>query len=99
MSIEFRCSQCGQMLRVAETSAGKNARCPGCKTVMVIPAAGSLASRELPALTPFAPTPAAPPPAAVPQPPPPAKPVFPSAQDDLFEFLKQATTPGAPAKP
>jgi DNA-directed RNA polymerase subunit RPC12/RpoP len=97
MSIEFRCSQCGQMLRVADTSAGKGARCPGCKTVMIVPAADSIAGRELPSLTPFTPTPAAPPPPAPAAPP--ARPVVSSAQDDLFEFLKQATTPGAAPKP
>ncbi len=87
------------MLRVADSSAGKGARCPGCKAVMIVPAAGSIASRELPALTPFTPTPAVPPPAAAPAAAPAAKPVVPSAQDDLFEFLKQATTPGAAPKP
>ncbi|HZN33926.1 MAG TPA: YIP1 family protein [Pirellulaceae bacterium] len=92
MAIEFHCTQCGQMLRVADSSAGKGARCPGCKTVMVVPAAGDLASRSLPPLNqpaisqPVAP--AAPPPA-------PQQPAAPG-QDDLFAYLKQAVTPNAP---
>ena len=30
MAIEFRCSQCSQLLRVPDDRAGKNARCPKC---------------------------------------------------------------------
>jgi hypothetical protein len=91
MPIEFRCSQCGQMLRVAETSAGKSARCPGCKAVMVVPAASDLAARSLAPLSqplqpvqanPSPPVPAALPPTAAQ-----------TQQDALFEYLKQATTP------
>src|SRR5262245_15232278 len=40
MPIEFRCSQCNQLLRVPDTSAGKNARCPKCQTLMTVPVAG-----------------------------------------------------------
>jgi phage FluMu protein Com len=39
MTIEFRCAQCNQLLRVPDTSAGKNARCPKCQTLMQIPGA------------------------------------------------------------
>lgn len=39
MTIEFRCSQCNQLLRVPEGAAGKNARCPKCQALMVVPAA------------------------------------------------------------
>ena len=42
MTIEFRCSQCNQLLRVPETSAGKNARCPKCSALMQVPAGGSI---------------------------------------------------------
>jgi DNA-directed RNA polymerase subunit RPC12/RpoP len=38
MTIEFRCAQCRQHLRVPEVSAGKNARCPECRLLMRIPA-------------------------------------------------------------
>lgn len=41
MTIEFRCTQCNQLLRVPDTSAGKNARCPKCKLLMQIPSGDS----------------------------------------------------------
>src|SRR5690348_12816458 len=41
MTIEFRCSQCNQLLRVPETAAGKNARCPKCQALMLVPAHSS----------------------------------------------------------
>jgi len=37
MPIEFRCSQCGQLLRVPEDAAGKSARCPKCQALMTVP--------------------------------------------------------------
>src|SRR4051812_41800331 len=37
MAIEFRCSQCSQLLRVPDDSAGKNARCPKCQALMTVP--------------------------------------------------------------
>ena len=37
MPIEFRCSQCGQLLRVPETATGKSARCPKCQALMTVP--------------------------------------------------------------
>src|SRR5205085_3584481 len=37
MPIEFRCSQCSQLLRVPDESAGKNARCPKCQALMKVP--------------------------------------------------------------
>ena len=37
MSIEFRCNQCGQLLRVPRDSAGKHARCPKCQALMAVP--------------------------------------------------------------
>src|SRR5262245_62076718 len=37
MTIEFRCSQCGQLLRVPEDAAGKSARCPRCQALMNVP--------------------------------------------------------------
>lgn len=41
MSIEFVCPNCGQLLRVPDTAAGKPARCPKCETVNTIPAEAS----------------------------------------------------------
>jgi phage FluMu protein Com len=37
MPIEFRCSQCNQLLRVPDTAAGKSARCPKCQALMTVP--------------------------------------------------------------
>jgi len=37
MPIEFRCSGCGRLLRTADESAGKQAKCPECGTTQPIP--------------------------------------------------------------
>jgi hypothetical protein len=37
MPIELECSGCGKTLRVPDEHAGKQARCPGCKTVLTVP--------------------------------------------------------------
>lgn len=37
MPIEFLCNECGTKLRVADASAGKQAKCPKCATVLDIP--------------------------------------------------------------
>src|SRR4051812_42545210 len=55
MAIEFRCTQCEQLLRVPEDSAGKNARCPKCQALMIVPMPGGTANE-----------PAAPPPIVTP---------------------------------
>jgi hypothetical protein len=39
MPIEFRCTGCQQQLRVLDESAGKNAKCPKCGAVVVVPSA------------------------------------------------------------
>jgi len=44
MAIEFRCTQCGKLLRTADATAGKQAKCPSCGTVVTIPQAGSAES-------------------------------------------------------
>lgn len=41
MPIEFRCTQCNRLLRTQDETAGKEAKCPECGTVMVIPDSGS----------------------------------------------------------
>lgn len=41
MAIEFRCPQCGKLLRTADDTAGKQAKCPACGTAVTIPAAGT----------------------------------------------------------
>jgi phage FluMu protein Com len=38
MAIEFKCSQCGKLLRVPDGSAGKKAKCPSCEAVVEVPA-------------------------------------------------------------
>ena len=48
MAIEFRCSQCNQLLRVPEDAAGKNARCPKCQALMTVPGASAPPTGELP---------------------------------------------------
>lgn len=77
MAIEFRCSGCQQLLKVPDDSAGKNARCPKCSSLVVVPAAGTGAVPPVFAPPPpFAP---APPPVAPPPPPPPKPPGSPPA--------------------
>lgn len=39
MPVELICKGCAQKLRVAESDAGKTARCPKCRTVFTVPAA------------------------------------------------------------
>lgn len=38
MPIEFKCPQCGKLLRVPGGSGGKKAKCPSCKAVVEVPA-------------------------------------------------------------
>lgn len=52
MPIEFRCQQCGKLLRVGDETAGKQAKCPSCGSVQTIPAAGP--AREMPSPPPMA---------------------------------------------
>lgn len=40
MAIEFRCDQCGKLLRVADETAGKQAKCPSCGAIQPIPSTG-----------------------------------------------------------
>lgn len=40
MPIEFRCTQCGRLLRTADDAAGKEARCPECGAVVPVPLSG-----------------------------------------------------------
>ena len=39
MPIEFRCRQCGKLLRTGDDTAGRQAKCPECGTVMTVPTA------------------------------------------------------------
>jgi hypothetical protein len=49
MAIEFRCTQCGKLLRTGDETAGKHAKCPQCGAVMTIPAAPGGAAPPPPA--------------------------------------------------
>jgi phage FluMu protein Com len=40
MAIEFRCTKCNKLLRTADDTAGKHARCPECSEILAIPAVG-----------------------------------------------------------
>ena len=37
MPIEFRCSQCGKLLRTGDDTAGRQAQCPECGTIGTVP--------------------------------------------------------------
>lgn len=44
MAIEFRCTQCGSLLRTPDETAGKMAKCPSCGQVLPIPRASTAAT-------------------------------------------------------
>jgi hypothetical protein len=52
MPVEFRCPQCGKLLRTGDDSVGRQARCPECGTVSVVPA--QTVGGETPPQTPVA---------------------------------------------
>ncbi|MEX2558963.1 MAG: hypothetical protein WD403_03565, partial [Pirellulales bacterium] len=43
MPIEFRCLQCGKLLRTGDDTAGKQAKCPSCGSIQQIPASSASA--------------------------------------------------------
>src|SRR5215467_5808331 len=47
MPISMKCPQCGKKLNAPDSAAGKRARCPHCKTIVTLPAAGSPPPDEL----------------------------------------------------
>jgi phage FluMu protein Com len=49
MPIDFKCANCGRMLRTGDDTAGKQAQCPECKTVMQIPGPAFTKPEEAPA--------------------------------------------------
>jgi uncharacterized membrane protein/phage FluMu protein Com len=59
MTIEFRCTTCGKLLRTQAGTEGRKAKCPECGTVLDIPSASS---DQAPAPPPRAPDFSAPPP-------------------------------------
>jgi hypothetical protein len=54
MAIEFRCSECGKLLRTDDGTVGRQAQCPECGTVSTVP--DSTTASEPPP-SPFAPSP------------------------------------------
>ena len=46
MPITVTCEQCGKTLRVKDELAGRRGKCPGCKAVLVVPAADAPAPAE-----------------------------------------------------
>ena len=46
MPIEFLCPVCNKRLRIKDESAGKQAKCPGCSQLLVIPEAGAYAASD-----------------------------------------------------
>ncbi len=47
MAIEFRCTECQKLLRTGDDTAGKQAKCPECGSLMAVPSA-SETPREIP---------------------------------------------------
>ncbi len=94
MAIEFRCSQCNQLLRVPDDSAGKNARCPKCQSLMTVPAAGPTQTPLSGAATSFSPPPAFSPPV-----PPPPKPPTTAAPPASSPFAAAPSAPPPPPNP
>jgi phage FluMu protein Com len=47
MPIEFRCTTCGRLLRVADEHSGKLARCPNCQTELTVPATSTAGVAEI----------------------------------------------------
>jgi DNA-directed RNA polymerase subunit RPC12/RpoP len=70
MAIEFRCSQCNQLLRVPDDSAGRSARCPKCQSLMLVPAASTSAAPPAGPVTPLGPPLPTAPASSPPKPPP-----------------------------
>ena len=56
MPIEFKCSNCQNVLKVGDEHAGKSARCPSCKTVVSIPASSPEPAEAPSSVFPDAPT-------------------------------------------
>ena len=57
MSIEFRCTQCNNLLRTDDGTEGRQAQCPQCGAICMIPlpaASAGSAAAPIEAATPFA---------------------------------------------
>ncbi len=95
MPIEFRCSQCDQLLRVPETAAGKHARCPRCQALMAVPSVAT-AVPAFPGQSPQAESPSAASPHAFGSPVPPASDASPIPSNPFSGEQAQAGFPPPP---
>lgn len=64
MPIEFACGQCQKLLRVPDTAAGKNAKCPQCSAVVPVPTSAPMFPGSVPTAPVFPQAPPPPPSAA-----------------------------------
>lgn len=53
MPIEFRCTQCGKLLRTGDDTAGRQAQCPECGTIRTVPTPGEAQPAPVPSLAPL----------------------------------------------
>src|SRR6059058_5861392 len=42
MAISIKCPECGRKLNAPDSAAGRRARCPHCKAIVTLPAAGTV---------------------------------------------------------
>ena len=52
MPIEFRCRQCGKLLRTGDDTAGRQAQCPGCGAISVVAASTAPSEWSIPLVAP-----------------------------------------------
>jgi len=52
VSIQFHCTQCKRPMKVDERHAGSKVRCPGCRTLVGVPALGAPAPKKRPTSAP-----------------------------------------------
>jgi len=53
MPIEFRCSQCGKLLRTGDDTAGRQAQCPECGAISAVPTPAAPSESPLPPSAPL----------------------------------------------
>lgn len=98
MSIQFNCSSCNSVLKIAEEHVGRKLKCPQCQTVMTVPSPEQAAAPKRQSLTSLPSDLAAPKPATA-APAMPAAPVAPVASPIPMAAPSQGGSPvGASAK-
>jgi phage FluMu protein Com len=53
MPIEFRCSQCGKLLRTGDDTAGRQAQCPECGAISAVPSSTRPSEPSVPPVSPL----------------------------------------------